>query len=94
MIRKQKFILVVGMATAVLTACSNEKASVPDTYRNNTTPVESDAEQNNADSEYEINDMLPELSDDTLIMSVEEAEKFMSDRANMYSDVYKETESE
>ena len=41
-------------------------------------------------SEYEIDDMLPRPSDDTLIMSVEEAEAFMKNKATTYTDVDEE----
>ena len=46
------------------------------------------------DSEYEISDMLPRLSDDTLIMSVEEAEAFMKNRTYAGTDTDKSAEEQ
>ena len=53
------------------------ETSESQTYRINKTSMSNDS----TDSEYEISDMLPRPSDDTLIMSVEEAEAFMNNRA-------------
>lgn len=76
---------ITGLVLAMLTACGDTgtsetaelQASESQTYRINMTSTNN----NNADSEYEISDMLPRLSDDTLIMSVEEAEAFMNNKA-------------
>ena len=77
---------LVGLTMAVLTACSNAersdvKSSVPETYNANTTPV-----GDGADSEYEIDDMLPRPSDDTFVISVEEAEALMNKNADTNND--------
>lgn len=58
------------------------QASESQTYGINRTSMNN----NSTDSEYEISDMLPRPSDDTLIMSVEEAEAFMKNRANTNTD--------
>lgn len=52
-----------------------------ETYGINKAPVE-----DSTDSEYEISDMLPRPSDDTFIMTVEEAEAFMNKNANKDTD--------
>ena len=85
---KKKLICagVVGLTMAALAACSNAEtseaeSSAPETYNVNTTSVE-----NGADSEYEIDDMLPRPSDDTFVISVEEAEALMNKNADMNND--------
>lgn len=93
MYKKYGYILAVGMVIAVLTACENTEAlapETPETYGINATLMENSEQQGSAGSEYEIDDMLPRPSDDTLIMSVEEAEEFMKNKANIYNDVDKE----
>ena len=57
------------------------QTSESETYRINKTSMEG-----STDSEYEISDMLPRLSDDTFIMTVEEAEAFMNKNANKDTD--------
>lgn len=87
--KKRRYIFAVGLAAVVLTACKNTETSVPETpetYGVNTTSMENSEQQGNDGSEYEIDDMLPRPSDDTLIMSVEEAEKFMNNKANTDTD--------
>lgn len=86
---KRKLICagLVSLMVAALAACSSEKtgnaetseaeSTAPETYNVNMTSVE-----NSTDSEYEINDMLPRPSDDTFIISVEEAEALMNKNAN------------
>lgn len=87
-------ILVMGLTMAVLTACSNAGESVPQTYGINPASAGNDTEQDSPESEYEISDMLPRPSDDTLIMSVEEAEEFMKKRARTYTDIDESTDTE
>lgn len=58
------------------------QASESQTYAINRTSMN----DNSTDPEYEISDMLPRPSDDTLIMSVEEAEAFMNNRAQTNTD--------
>ena len=72
----------ICLAMVALAACSNKETSeaesnAPDTYGVNMTSVGDGAE-----SEYEIDDMLPRPSDDTFVISVEEAEKIMNRNAN------------
>ena len=86
--KRQACIFVFCLSVTILAACGNKNSQVPDeqasgpnTYRVNMTSM-----NESADSEYEIDDMLPRPSDDTLIMSVEEAEAFMNKRANNDAD--------
>ena len=77
---------LVGLAMTALTACSNAKTSeaestAPETYKVNMTSVE-----NSTNSEYEIDNMLPRPSDDTFVISVEEAEAFMNKNADANND--------
>ena len=85
---KKKLICagIVSLTMAALAACSNAETSeaestAPETYKVNMT-----SEKNSADSEYEINDMLPRESDDTFIISVEEAEALMNKNADTNND--------
>ena len=76
--KKQIGICFMSLALTALAACSNAETSeaestAPDTYGVNMTSVGDGAE-----SEYEIDDMLPRPSDDTFVISVEEAEKIMN----------------
>ena len=76
--KKQIGIGFMSLALTALAACSNAETSeaestAPDTYGVNMTSVGDGAE-----SEYEIDDMLPRPSDDTFVISVEEAEKIMN----------------
>ena len=98
MYKKHRCILVAGLVTAALTACGHAETSAsetPATYGISTMSTENSEQEISADSdaeksakqesdgsEYEIDDMLPRLSDDTLIMSVEEAEAFMNNKAD------------
>ena len=66
------------------------QASESQTYGINRTSMNN----NSTDSEYEISDMLPRPSDDTLIMSVEEAEAFMKNRAHTNTDEDKNAEEQ
>lgn len=70
---------------------ATDAQSEPATYRINKTSLGDNTvsenenmspDSNGTGSEYEISDMLPRPSDDTLIMSVEEAEAFMNKNAN------------
>ena len=77
---------LVGLAMTALTACSNAETSeaestAPETYKVNMTSVE-----NSTNSEYEIDNMLPRPSDDTFVISVEEAEAFMNKNADANND--------
>ncbi|MCH5259977.1 MAG: hypothetical protein J1F18_09495 [Lachnospiraceae bacterium] len=70
-----------------------DEADVPtsesETYGIKKTPMEG-----STDSEYEISDMLPRPSDDTFIMTVEEAEAFMNKNANKGTDAEAEEPDE
>ena len=86
---KKKLICagVAGLMMAALAACSNVKtggaetseaeSSASETYNINKTSV-----GDGTGSEYEIDDMLPRLSDDTFVISVEEAEALMNKNAD------------
>lgn len=83
--KKYRYILIMVLATAMLTACENTEtpvAETPETYGINTTSIENGEQQGSDESEYEIDDMLPRPSDNTLIISVEEAEAIMNNRKN------------
>lgn len=83
--KKYRYILIMVLATAMLTACENTEtpaSEMPETYGINTTSIENSEQQGSDESEYEIDDMLPRPSDDTRIMSVEEAEAFMNNKGN------------
>lgn len=97
--KKHRYIFAAGLAAVVLTACENTETSAletPETYGINTTSVENSEQQGNDGSEYEIDDMLPRPSDDTLIISVEEAEAIMNNRKNTEanSDIDADTDTE
>lgn len=90
--KRQACIFAFCLSMTILAACGNknaevtneqasEQASEPNTYKVNMTSI-----NNSANSEYEIDDMLPRPSDDTFIMTVEEAEAFMNNRANKDAD--------
>lgn len=66
------------------------QASESQTYAINRTSVN----DNSTDPEYEISDMLPRPSDDTLIMSVEEAKAFMNNKAQTNTDADKGAEEQ
>ena len=73
---------LVGLAMTALTACSNAEISeaestAPETYKVNMTSVGEDT-----NPEYEIDTMLPTPSDDTFVISVEEAEAIMNKKAD------------
>lgn len=83
---------LVSLTMAALAACSNAEISeaestVPATYKVNMTSF-----GNSTDSEYEIDTMLPRPSDDTLVISVEEAEALMNKNANNAADTDSDTE--
>ena len=85
----KKKLICAGLAVlmmAALAACSNAQrsdaeSSVPETYNANTVSVE-----DGAGSEYEISDMLPRPSNDTFVISVEEAEALMNKNVNEDND--------
>ena len=94
--KKYRYILAVCLATVLLTACENAETSAsetPATYGISTTSMDSSGQQGNDESGYEIDDMLPRPSDDTLIMSVEEAEAFMNNRKNTNADTDTSTDA-
>ena len=83
--KKYRYILAAGLAIAVLTACGNKETPAPETpesYGINTTSMENSEQQDGVESGYEIDDILPRPSDDTRIISVEEAEAIMNNRKN------------
>ena len=98
---KRKLICIglAGLTMAALAACSSAEVgnaktseaetSAPDTYNVNMTSVGDDA-----DSEYEIDDMLPRPSDATFIMSVEEAEALMNKNADTSNDTEASNDAE
>lgn len=95
--KKYGYVLAVGLAIAMLTACENTETSaseLPETYRINTTSMEDGEQRGNDGSEYEIDDMLPRPSDDTLIISVEEAEAIMNNRKNRDADADIDTDTD
>lgn len=81
--KKYLSVLTVSIIFAVLmTACSNAAAGQGvEAQTSEDTMAEDTAAENVAEddvmTEYEINDMLPRPSDDTFIMSVEDAMKLM-----------------
>lgn len=83
--RKRIYIGLISLAMVSLAACGDtetfetaeSQASGSETYRINMTSI-----NNSTDSGYEIDDMLPRPSDDTFIMTVEEAEAFMKKNAD------------
>lgn len=85
---KKKLICasLLSLAAAALAACSNMQTSeaestAPETYNVNVTSA-----GNSADSEYEIDNMLPRPSDGTFVISVEEAEALMEKNADANDD--------
>lgn len=95
--KRQIFIGVISLAMMTLVACDDTKtsealesqSSESETYGINKTSIEG-----STDSEYEISDMLPRPSDDTFIMTVEEAEAFMNKNANNDTDAEVEEPNE
>lgn len=70
--KRMKCIAAASMAAAVLTACSGADETAPDTYEIHKAAMESGGKRENG-----ISDMLPPLSDDTRVISVEEAQKLI-----------------
>lgn len=64
-------------AEAEASEITESQTSESETYTINRTSID-----NGTNSDYEISDMLPRPSDDTFIMTVEEAEAFMNKKAN------------
>ena len=94
--KKFRYILAVSMAMAVLTACGNKETPAPETpesYGINTMSMENSEQQGGVESGYEIDDMLPRPSDDTRIISVEEAEAIMNNRKNTDTDIGQDTDT-
>lgn len=80
--KKYLFVLILAIVSAViLTACdsgtSEDTISEGAAQEYSITETSIDSNTDGTDSEYEISDMLPRPSDDTRIMSVEEAMKLM-----------------
>ena len=80
--KKYLCILVLGIVSAViLTACESEAsedaASEETVQKYSINEVSVDDSTDDSGSEYEISDMLPKPSDDTFIMSVDEAMELM-----------------
>lgn len=82
-------VVVLGLFMMMLSACGDKnnveapeaQASGPDTYSINMTSMD-----NGTGSEYEISDMLPRPSDDTFVISLEDAEALMNNRGNTAAD--------
>lgn len=75
---------IISLAAAALTACGNtevSEAAESETYGINRTSM-----NNSTGTGYEISDMLPPISDDMLVISLEEAEAIMNKNANKYID--------
>ncbi len=75
---KIKCIAAAGLAATVMTACSAAGRTAPATYEMNRTPAE---RLGGAGQKGEISDMLPALSEDTRVISVEETQKLIPDGA-------------
>lgn len=71
----------VQTSESEISEAAESQVTESETYGINKTSMEG-----STDSEYEISDMLPRPSDDTFIMTVEEAEAFMNKNANRDTD--------
>lgn len=87
--KKQIWIGLLSLSMAMLIACGNNSAeasesqgSEPQAPESQTYAINRTSVSDSTGSEYEISDMLPRPSDDTFIMTVEEAEAFMNKNAN------------
>lgn len=85
--RKQTWVCSMALMV-MLAGCGTDnveapevQASGPDTYSINMTAMD-----NGTGSDYEISDMLPRPSDDTFVISLEEAEALMNNRENTSDD--------
>lgn len=91
--RKQTWVCSTVLSMVMLAGCgtgnvetpeaqaSGTQASGPDTYSINMTSTDS-----GTGSDYEISDMLPRPSDDTFVISLEDAEALMNNRGNTSAD--------
>lgn len=86
--KKQIWVCSMALSMVMLAACGTNnvaapevQSSGPDTYSINMTSM-----GNGTGSDYEISDMLPRPSDDTLVISLEDAEALMNNRKNMSAD--------
>lgn len=86
--RKQTWVCSMALSMILLVGCGTNnvespeaQASGPDTYSINMTSMD-----NGTGSDYEISDMLPRPSDDTFVISLEDAEALMNNRRNASSD--------
>lgn len=73
-------VMLAGCGTDNVEA-PEAQASGPNTYSINMTSMD-----NGTGSDYEISDMLPRPSDDTFVISLEDAEALMNNRKNMSAD--------
>lgn len=73
-------VMLAGCGTDNVEA-PEAQASGPNTYSINMTSMD-----NGTGSDYEISDMLPRPSDDTFVISLEDAEALMNNRKNMAAD--------
>lgn len=86
--KKQIWVCSMALSMVMLAACGTNnveapevQSSGPDTYSINMTSM-----GNGTGPDYEISDMLPRPSDDTLVISLEDAEALMNNRKNMSAD--------
>lgn len=86
--KKQIWVCSMALSMVMLAACGTNnveapevQSSGPDTYSINMTSM-----GNGTGSDYEISDMLPRPSDDTFVISLEDAEALMNNRKNMSAD--------
>lgn len=86
--KRQTCIFAVCLLMTMLAACGDKKTEVSDRQASepNTYGVNIASLDNSSNSGYEIDDMLPRPSDDTFIMSLEDAEAFMNKKANKDAD--------
>lgn len=87
--KRQICIGLISLAMVSLAACDDTKTSEAvesQTSESETYGINKTSMEGSTDSEYEISDMLPRPSDDTFIMTVEEAEAFMNKNANKDTD--------
>lgn len=82
--KKQIWVCSMALLMVILAACGTNnveapevQSSGPDTYSINMTSMD-----NGTGSDYEISDMLPRPSDDTFVISLEDAEALMNNRGN------------
>lgn len=86
--KKQTWVCSMALSMVMLAACGTNnveapevQSSGPDTYSINMTSM-----GNGTGSDYEISDMLPRPSDDTFVISLEDAEALMNNRGKTSDD--------